>query len=57
MLSHSHFEFNNFHIVIVFIIVTLPSSLSCWIFLKTVPFLIAQKDIVYIGNIEKFKQR
>lgn len=57
MLSHSHFEFNNFHIVIVFIIVTLLSSLSCWIFLKTVPFLIAQKDIVYIGNIEKFKQR
>ena len=57
MLSHSHFEFNNFHIVIVFIIVTLLSSLSCWILLKTVPFLIAQEDIIYIGNVEKFQQR
>ena len=33
------------------------SMVLCWIFLKTVPYLIAQKDIVYIGNIEKFKQR
>ena len=57
MLSHSHFEFNNFNIVIVFIIVTLLSSLTCWIFLKTVPCLIAQKDIIYIGNVEKFQQR
>ena len=28
-----------------------------WILLKTVPFLIAQEDIIYIGNVEKFQQR
>ena len=33
------------------------SMVLCWIFLKTVPCLIAQKDIVYIGNIEKLQQR
>ena len=33
------------------------SMVLCWIFLKTVPFLIAQKDIIYIGNVEKFQQR
>lgn len=29
------------------------SMFLCWIFLKTVPFLIAQKDIIYIGKIER----
>ena len=28
----------------------------CWIFLKTVPYLIAQKDFIYIGKIEKCDQ-
>ena len=33
------------------------SMVLCWIFLKTVPCLIAQKDIIYIGNVEKLQQR
>ena len=33
------------------------SMVLCWIFLKTVPCLIAQEDIIYIGNVKKFQQR
>lgn len=38
--------------LITFVTTVLLSSLSCWIMLKTVPFLIAQKDFLYFCNIE-----
>lgn len=43
--------------LLTFICTVLLSMFFGQILLKTVPYLIAQKDIFYIGDIEKIEQR
>ena len=40
--------------LLIFFCTVLFSMILCWILLKTVPCLIAQKDCIYIGDVKKF---
>ena len=40
--------------LLIFFCTVVISMILCWILLKTVPCLIAQKDCIYIGDVKKF---